>query len=87
MKDQESACGSTTEETELDQLLQNILEEADVSAESYDKGKVAKDRQSAEEVRRRALESLDQTQKRKKDDEEDSPGRTKRTMERRRLYI
>ena len=33
MKGQDSASGSKTEETELDQLLQNILEEADVAAE------------------------------------------------------
>ena len=72
MKSQESASGSNTEGTELDQLLQNILEEADVAAESYDKEnagkqeKIVKDRQNAEEVRRRALENLGQTQKRKR---------------------
>ena len=84
MKGQESASGSNTEETELDQLLQNILEEVDVAAESYDKEnaetqeQIVKDCQNAEEVRRRALENLGQTQKRKKDDDEDSPGRKKR---------
>ena len=42
MKGQESASGSNTEETELDQLLQNILEEADVAAKSYDKENAGK---------------------------------------------
>lgn len=36
MRSQEGESGSTTEETELDQLLQNITEEADEATGLYD---------------------------------------------------
>ena len=67
---QESESGSKTDETELDQLLQNILEETEEALSSYDKETKEKqdkellDRKNAEEVRQKALESLGQTQKR-----------------------
>ena len=74
---QESESGSTTDETELDQLLQNILEETEEALGSYDKETKEKqdkellDRKNAEEVRQKALESLGQTQKRHVEEKDD----------------
>lgn len=77
MRAQESESGSTTDETELDQLLQNILEETEEALSTYDKETKEKqdkellDRKRAEEVRQKALESLGQTQKRHVEENDD----------------
>ena len=69
MRAQECESGLTTDETELDKLLENILEETEEALSSHDKetkekqGKELLDRKKAEEVRQKALESLGQTQK------------------------
>ncbi|KAL9961723.1 hypothetical protein ACROYT_G030723 [Oculina patagonica] len=77
MRAQESESGSTTDETELDKLLENILEETEEALSSHDKetkekqGKELLDRKKAEEVRQKALESLGQTQKRHGEEKDD----------------
>ena len=74
MRAQEGVSGSSAVETELDQLLQNIMEESQEASENYDKQtkekqeKDLKQRKDAEEVRQRALESLAQTEKRHADE-------------------
>lgn len=79
MRSQEGESGSTTEETELDQLLQNITEEADEATGLYDQENKRKqeenqkDRRNAEEVRMKALEGLGETQKRRNEEEKDDP--------------
>ena len=89
MRAQESESGSTTDETELDQLLQNILEETEEALSTYDKETKEKqdkellDRKRAEEVRQKALESLGQTQKRhvKKNDDSGKERKSHENME------
>ena len=77
MRAHESESGSTTNEAELDQLLQDILEETEGALSNYDKVTKEKqdkdllDRQNAEEVRQKALESLGQTQKRHEGERDD----------------
>ncbi|XP_068735537.1 uncharacterized protein [Montipora capricornis] len=77
MRSQEGESGSTTEETELDQLLQNITEEADEATGLYDQENKRRqeenqtDRRNAEEVRMKALEGLGETQKRRNEEEKD----------------
>ena len=69
MRAQEGSNGSSVDETKLDQLLQNIVEESEEASENYDKDakekqeKGLKDGKDAEEVRWKALESLAQTRK------------------------
>ena len=69
--------GSTTNEAELDQLLQDILVETEAALSNYDKVTKEKqdkdllDRQNAEEVRQKALESLGQMQKRHEEEKHD----------------
>lgn len=78
MRAQEGSSRSSIDETELDQLLQNIMEESEEASENYDKDakekqeKGLKDRKDAEEVRRKALESLAQTRKRHSEEAEQS---------------
>ena len=89
MRAQESESGSTTDETELDQLLQNILEETEEALSTYDKETKEKqdkellDRKRTEEVRQKALESLGQTQKRhvKKNDDSGKERKSHENME------
>ena len=84
------------DETELDQLLQNIMEKSEEASENYDKDakekqeKGLKDRKDAKEVCRKALESLAQTRKRHSADAEQSQGssrkRPKKTRSETKLY-
>ena len=75
MREQEGASGSNEEETELDNLLENIKEESEVCLESQNSFDAAKKRQEnedankAEEIRVTAMESLSQTMKRKNSEE------------------
>ena len=75
---QEGSSESNTDETELDQLLQNIMEESQEASENYEKDtkdkyeKGLKDRKDDEEVPQKALESLSQTKKWHTEDEEQS---------------
>ncbi|PFX15217.1 hypothetical protein AWC38_SpisGene20568 [Stylophora pistillata] len=78
MRTQEGSSGSSTYKTELDQLLQNIVEESREASENYETDtkdkheKGLKDRKDAEEVRQKALESLAQTDKRHTEEVEQS---------------
>ena len=59
MRAQESESGSTTDETELDQLLQNILEETEEALSTYHKE--TKEKQDKELLDRRGRGSLPET--------------------------
>ena len=78
MRAQEGSSGSNRDETELDQLLQNIVEESQAASENYKKDSKdkhengLKDCKDAEEVRQKALESLSETKKRHTEEEEQS---------------
>ena len=64
MRAQEGSNGSSVDETKLDQLLQNIMDESEEASENYDKDakekqeKGLKDGKDAKEVSWKALESL-----------------------------
>ena len=71
MRNEEAASGVDCEESELDNILQNLKEETEETAETYNKQTCGKNQQeqaektSAEEVRKQAMESLSETKKRK----------------------
>ena len=78
IRTQEGSSGSNTYKSELDRLLQNIVEESQEASENYETDtkdkheKGLKDRKVAEEVRQKALESLAQTEKRHTEERERS---------------
>ena len=71
MRAQENPSGITDEETELDNLLENIKEEADIASETHDaqskqkQEQLENDAKNAEDVRQKAMESFSETKKRK----------------------
>ena len=83
MRNEENASGIDCEETEIDNLLQNIKEESDEAIEMYNnqanekKEKEEAEKAKAEEVRQLAMENLTQTKKRKSQEEEE-PKKAKR---------
>ena len=75
MRQQEASSGSNDEPTELDNLLENIKEEVDVSVSIHTKisnekeqGK-QKDSDDAQEIRQNAMETLSESRKRKGTDQ------------------
>lgn len=85
-KENEKASGIEVEETELDQLLFDLLEKTNEAKrnqeeESGNKKKaVEAERKSAEEQRKRALETMTET--RKRDEENEEPGTSKKQYRR-----
>ena len=78
MRKEEGASGSNDKDTELDNLLQDIKEESDEADSTYDKQTKEKlknmetDKNNAEDVRQKAMESLAETKKRKQIDDSSS---------------
>ena len=75
MRREEGESGSNEEDTELDNLLQNIIEECNEASASHDdqsKQKLKKtetEKSNAEDARQQAMETFAETRKRKlKDD-------------------
>ena len=83
MRKEEGESGTTEEETELDNLLQNIKEEWEEAASEYDEQakerlKLAEtEKTNAEDIRQKAMESFAETRKRK-NKEDVSPRSSKR---------
>ena len=75
MRGEEGESGSNEEDTELDNLLQNITEEWDEASASHDdqsKLKLKKteaEKNNVEDVRKQAMETFAETRKRKHKDE------------------
>ena len=73
MRQEESACGITCEETELDQALEEIIDKEKLEEEKGSKAKKKEKQEeaAAEERRQSAMERLGQTKKRKAEGETD----------------
>ena len=71
MREQESSSVTVDEETELDNLLQNVKEDADTANENHDKTsqekkkQITNDAKNAEDIRKKTMESFSETRKRK----------------------
>ena len=76
MKREEKESGIETDMTEVEMALQELIEKEDVVeieqriVENQEKAKDTQDRENAESVRKKAMERLGQTQKRKADEGE-----------------
>ncbi|XP_028390651.1 uncharacterized protein LOC114515568 [Dendronephthya gigantea] len=76
LREEEEASGIDTEMTEVEDALEDIIEIEDASTKQveYESGvkmkEMDKEKQSAEDVRRKAMEKLGETQKRKGTDKE-----------------
>lgn len=84
MKREEMASGIDCEETELDRALEEIIEKEKASESSRNEGssaQVKKDKEAAEEQRRKAMERLGQTTKRhvEADGKEMTPKKSRRS--------
>ena len=86
-REEAKASGISPEESEIDQAMQEIIEKMNEAEQSYHKiseekkDKEEKDKKSADEMRRRSLETFAETRKRKElnDSNEDKPKKAKRS--------
>jgi len=86
LKEEEKASGIDVTPTELDILLEEILEKqkaakAEIASGDMLKKNAEKDRASAENIRKQAMERMSETRKREEDDDDDEeiPAKKKKT--------
>ena len=78
VRQQEGSSGTNEEQTELDNLLENIKEEVEVAVQNHAKNTLVKeqslqnDSEKAQDIRQKAMESLSESRKRKGIDSEQS---------------
>jgi hypothetical protein len=85
LREEEKASGIEVTPTELDVMLEEILEKEKVCKAEIESGEIQlkknaeKEKLSAENIRRQAMERMSETKKREEDDDEESPTKKKKT--------